>query len=94
VANYAQKESDRLKLGLRFLALVPQTPMPDTDGGKAAVAAYAKYLGIAPEEFVARLGTPQTAQDVARAIVAFASHPDARSGNVFIVSAKGIEAAP
>jgi hypothetical protein len=94
MANYAQKESDRLKLGLRFLALVPQTPMPDTDGGKAAVAAYAKYLGIAPEEFVARLGTPQTAQDVARAIVAFASHPDARSGNVFIVSAKGIEAAP
>jgi NAD(P)-dependent dehydrogenase (short-subunit alcohol dehydrogenase family) len=94
MANYAQKESDRLKLGLRFLALVPQTPMPDTDGGKAAVAAYAKYLAIAPEEFVARLGTPQTAQDVARAIVAFASHPDARSGNVFVVSAKGIEAVP
>ncbi len=38
IANYSQKESDRLGLGLRFAALAPRM-MPDTDLGKHAVAA-------------------------------------------------------
>ena len=45
MANYSQKESDRLRLGLRFLALAPRM-MPDTELGKHAVAGYARYLGI------------------------------------------------
>jgi NAD(P)-dependent dehydrogenase (short-subunit alcohol dehydrogenase family) len=94
MANYSQKESDRLKLGLRFLALAPMRPMPDTEGGQAAAAGYGKYLGISAEEFIRRIESPQTVQDVARAVVEFAAHPDARSGNVFVVSGKGIEAVP
>src|SRR5262249_31940848 len=39
IANYSQKESDRLGLGLRFAALAPRI-MPDTDLGKHAVAGY------------------------------------------------------
>jgi NAD(P)-dependent dehydrogenase (short-subunit alcohol dehydrogenase family) len=93
MANYAQKESDRLKLGLRFLALAPMRPMPDTEGGQAAAAGYAKYLGITPAEFIRRIDSPQTAQDVANAVVQFAAQPKAREGNVFVVSGKGIEAA-
>jgi NAD(P)-dependent dehydrogenase (short-subunit alcohol dehydrogenase family) len=93
MANYAQKESDRLGLGLRFLALAPMRPMPDTEGGQAAAAGYAKYLGITPAEFIRRIDSPQTAQDVANAVVQFAAEPTAREGNVFVVSGKGIEAA-
>src|SRR5262249_54484291 len=37
LANYAQKESDRLGLDLRFLAVTPMRPMVDTEGGRAAV---------------------------------------------------------
>jgi NAD(P)-dependent dehydrogenase (short-subunit alcohol dehydrogenase family) len=92
MANYAQKESDRLQLGLRFLALAPMRPMPDTDGGKAAVKGYAEYLGISPEEFVKRIDPPQTVEDVARAVIDLASQPNARTGNLFGVSAKGVEA--
>jgi NAD(P)-dependent dehydrogenase (short-subunit alcohol dehydrogenase family) len=91
MANYAQKESDRLKLSLRFLALAPMRPMPDTEGGQAAAAGYAKYLGISAEEFIRRIESPQTAQDVAKAVVELAAQPNARQGNVFVVSGKGIE---
>jgi NAD(P)-dependent dehydrogenase (short-subunit alcohol dehydrogenase family) len=94
LASYAQKESDRLKLGLRFLALAPMRPMPDTEGGQAAAAGYARYLGITPEEFIRRIESPQTAQDVANAVVELAAEPNARQGNVFVVSGKGIEPVP
>jgi NAD(P)-dependent dehydrogenase (short-subunit alcohol dehydrogenase family) len=92
MANYAQNESDRLQLGVRFLALAPMRPMPDTDGGQAAVRKYAKYLGISPEEFLKRTGPAQTVDDVARAVVDLAAQPNGRTGNLFGVSAKGLEA--
>jgi NAD(P)-dependent dehydrogenase (short-subunit alcohol dehydrogenase family) len=94
MANYCQRESDRLKLGLRFLALAPKSPMPDTAGGQAAVAGYAKYLGISAAEFVKGMGSPQTAADVADAVVKFAIEPSARQGNVFTVSSAGVETVP
>jgi NAD(P)-dependent dehydrogenase (short-subunit alcohol dehydrogenase family) len=94
MANYCQKESDRLKLGLRFLAVAPMRPMPETAGGKSAVEGYAKYLGIPASEFIKRMDAPQTAADVAEAVVRFAAEPNARPGNVFVVSSKGVDAVP
>jgi NAD(P)-dependent dehydrogenase (short-subunit alcohol dehydrogenase family) len=94
MANYCQKESDRLKLGLRFLAVAPKSPMPDTAGGKAAVDGYARYLGIPAAEFIKGMTAPQTAEDIARAVVEFAAEPNARPGNLFIVSGTGIDAVP
>jgi NAD(P)-dependent dehydrogenase (short-subunit alcohol dehydrogenase family) len=90
MANYAQKESDRLRLGIRFLALAPMRPMPDTEGGLAAVEGYARYLGVTPDEFVKRQDAPQTAGDVARTVAEFVSAPPADSTNIFTVSAKGV----
>jgi len=75
LANYAQKESDRLGLDLRFLAVTPLRPMVDTEGGRAAVMSYTKYLGISPEEFIRGLKAPQTAQDVADAVLNFVATP-------------------
>jgi NAD(P)-dependent dehydrogenase (short-subunit alcohol dehydrogenase family) len=93
IANYSQKESDRLKLGLRFMALAPRI-MPDTELGKHAVAGYSRYLGVSPADFVKGMASPPSASDVAAAVVELAVNPDQFKGRAFIVSGKGLEAAP
>ena len=60
LAGYAQKESDRLGLGLRFVALAPLRIMPETALGKAAVEGYARYLGIPSSDFVAGMTDRQS----------------------------------
>lgn len=92
-ATYAQKESDRLGLGLRFSALAPRM-MPDTDFGKYAVAGYARYLGISEESFVQSMTAAPTASDLADAVIQLATHPQDFQGKVFYVTGKGLEAVP
>ena len=94
IANYAQQEADRMHLGLRFLALAPGSIMPETDLGKIAVSAYASYLGISAQDFIKGLPSPQSPEDVANAVVEFASNPKSREGNAFLISGKGFEALP
>jgi NAD(P)-dependent dehydrogenase (short-subunit alcohol dehydrogenase family) len=92
MANYAQKESDRLQLGIRFIALAPRMIMPDTDLGKIAVDGYARYLGMPAAEFIQGMKDPQSPDDVADAVVALFSQPDAHAGNLFTVSGRGLAA--
>jgi NAD(P)-dependent dehydrogenase (short-subunit alcohol dehydrogenase family) len=92
MANYSQKESDRLGLGLRFMALAPRI-MPDTALGKHAVAGYSRYLGISEADFVQSMAAPPTSRDVASAVVELVTNPDQGKGKAFIVSGKGLEAA-
>jgi NAD(P)-dependent dehydrogenase (short-subunit alcohol dehydrogenase family) len=91
IANYGQKESDRLGLGLRFIALAPRM-MPDTDLGRHAVAGYSRYLGIPASDFVQSMASPPTAVDVATAVLELAANPEGSKGKVFVVSGKGLEA--
>jgi hypothetical protein len=91
IANYSQKESDRLGLGLQFTALAPRL-MPDTDLGKHAAAGYSRYLGISAADYLQRMPSPPSSSDVARAVIELATNPDRSQGNVFIVSGKGLEA--
>jgi NAD(P)-dependent dehydrogenase (short-subunit alcohol dehydrogenase family) len=91
IANYAQKESDRLGLDLRFIALAPRL-MPDTELGRHAVAGYARYLGISAADFVGSMASPPTSADVATAVIEVAASPERSKGRVFIVSGKGLEA--
>jgi NAD(P)-dependent dehydrogenase (short-subunit alcohol dehydrogenase family) len=93
LANYAQKESDRLGLGLRFTALAPRM-MPDSELGRHAVAGYSRYLGISAADFVKSLDSPPTAADVATAVIELVMNPDRSKGKVFVVSGKGLEAVP
>jgi hypothetical protein len=93
MANYSQKESDRLGLGLRFMALAPRI-MPDTELGKHAVAGYSRYLGILAADFIKSMASPPTASDVATALVELLTDPESSKGHVFIVSGKGLEAVP
>lgn len=94
MANYCQKESTRLALGLRFIAIAPARIMPDTGVGKVAVAGYSHYLGISPDEFVQGMSARQSTHDVASAIVGFANQRNTLSGITFMVSSNGIEQGP
>jgi NAD(P)-dependent dehydrogenase (short-subunit alcohol dehydrogenase family) len=94
MANYCQKESDRLELGLRFVALAPARIMPETDLGKHAVTGYSQYLGIPESEFIQGMTSPQTPSDVATAVMELATNPDRSKGNLFVVSGNGIEPVP
>ena len=93
IANYSQKESDRLGLGLQFMALAPRI-MPDTDLGKHAVAGYARYLGIKEEDFVRGMASPPGSADVATAMMELLANPGAAKGKAFVVTGKGLEAVP
>src|SRR5215467_1357267 len=90
MANYSQKESDRLGLGLRFTALAPRM-MPDTELGKHAVTGYSRYLGISEADFIRSMGAPTSAADVADAVISLAKAPDAPGSKVFMVSGSGLE---
>ena len=91
IANYCQKESDRLGLGLRFMAIAPRI-VPDTDLGRYAINGYSHYLGISAEDFVRGMAAPPTACIVATAVIELVLNPDRSLGDVFIVSGKGLEA--
>jgi len=93
IQNYSQKESDRLGLGIRFLALAPRI-MPDSEIGEHAVAGYSRYLGISKAEFIQGMESPPTASDVAAAAIELVTNPDPAKGNVFVVWGKGLEAVP
>jgi NAD(P)-dependent dehydrogenase (short-subunit alcohol dehydrogenase family) len=93
MSSYSQKESDRLGLGLRFIALAPRI-MPDTELGKHAIAGYSRYLGISAADFIQGMASPPTSRDVASAVIELVTNPDPSEGNVFIVSGKGLEAVP
>src|SRR5258708_27749752 len=90
IANYSQKESDRLGLGLRFMALAPRI-IPDTEFGKHVVAGYSRYLGISAAVFIQSMASPPTSSDVATAVIELATSPNRSKGKVFIVSGKRLE---
>jgi NAD(P)-dependent dehydrogenase (short-subunit alcohol dehydrogenase family) len=90
IANYSQKESDRLGLDLRFMALAPRI-MPDTDLGRHAIAGYSRYLGISAADFVASMASPPTSSDVATALIGLLANADRSRGKAYLVSGSGLE---
>jgi NAD(P)-dependent dehydrogenase (short-subunit alcohol dehydrogenase family) len=95
LASYAQHESDRLHLGLRFLALAPGgNILPETELGNIAASAYASSQGVSVEDFISRQRGGQarlTPDLVARAVVEFASQPQGAEGKTFLVSGTGVK---
>ena len=58
MADYANGVSKELDLGLQFQVLVPRQMVGGTGVGRAGSEAYALRLGVTPEAFLARFGTP------------------------------------
>ena len=91
LAGHCQKESDRLGLDLRFMALAPMRIMPGTGVGDAGLDSFAAYSGIRPADFIAGMTDMQTPADVGRAVVALAA--GTLQGSSFMVSGSGLAAA-
>lgn len=68
LAEYADQEAARLKLNIRFHCLLPVLN-PNTDLGRAAIAAYARRADVSTEEFTKRFSPALTPAIIGRAIV-------------------------
>src|SRR5215468_10088666 len=93
IANYSQKESDRLGLDVRFMTLAPRM-MPDTEFGRQAAAGYSRYLGISQADFVKSMSSPPSPADVASGVIDLAVNADQSKGKTLVVSGNGLEAVP
>jgi NAD(P)-dependent dehydrogenase (short-subunit alcohol dehydrogenase family) len=68
IAAYAAEEAAREKLGIRFIALLPQLTAA-TDLGRDGVAAYARRAGVDVATFVERSGLTLTPEQVAKSVL-------------------------
>ncbi|MDG6106216.1 SDR family oxidoreductase [Dactylosporangium aurantiacum] len=90
VTRYAQEESRRAGLGIRFVALLPQLT-PDTGFGLAAVASYARRRGADLTATIDGMRPYLTADQLADAVVALAGGGD-QDAVSYTVSAAGYSA--
>ena len=92
LVNYGQREADRLKLGLRFLCIIPKQLMPGTGSGDAASAAYAGLAGIEVEKFMAQWKTPLTAKLASRHVIDLLGRKLEAGTKAFALTGAGTEA--
>ncbi len=91
MAQYFQEESNRLKLGIRFIAIVPKQIVAATDLGHTAAAAYAARQGITEEAYLARFGTPLTPEKVGHGVVALLTDTRYQDGVAFGMTGQALE---
>ena len=90
-AGYAQDESDRAGLGIRFLSVLPQLT-PATELGATAVAAYAARAGLDVATYLSQLGPTLSPETAGKAFVELAT--DAQLAGSFTLTAGGLAPAP
>ena len=83
MAKYANGVSEQKDLGIRFQAIVPQQMVRGTGVGDEASNAYARAMGIKPEEFVARFGAPMPPRQFGDHLVAVLDDPRYTTGVAF-----------
>ena len=92
LAQYLQHESASLKLGIRFVALLPRQIIGTTELGHNAAAAYAAQQGISEQTFLERFGPPLTPEGVGRGVVALLTDQAFRDGIAFGITGQGLTA--
>jgi NADP-dependent 3-hydroxy acid dehydrogenase YdfG len=90
-ASYAQDESDRAGLGIRFLSVLPQLT-PATELGAIAVAGYAARAGLDVSAFISQLGPTLTPETAGKSFVELATDPQLAGS--FMLTAGGLAPAP
>jgi NAD(P)-dependent dehydrogenase (short-subunit alcohol dehydrogenase family) len=88
IAAYAAAESQRARLGIRFISVLPQLT-PATDLGAAAVAAYAARQGDDIATYLSGLGPALTPEQAGKAIAGLAAGPD-RDQDAYLLTAAGL----
>jgi NAD(P)-dependent dehydrogenase (short-subunit alcohol dehydrogenase family) len=89
IAAYAAQESERGKLGIRFLSILPDLTAR-TDLGREAVAGYARRQGVEVEQFLKTRGEALDPDQVGAAILTLAV-AGAPNGAAYSITAKGLE---
>jgi len=82
-AKYANGVSEQKDLGIRFQAIVPRQMVRGTGVGDEASNAYARAMGIKPEEFVARFGAPMPPREFGEKVVSVLDDPKYAEGFAF-----------
>jgi len=91
MADYAWQEVNRLKLGLHIHCLLP-TLNPNTDLGRAAIAAYAERGHVSPEEFGKRLAPHLTPAIMGDAVVELHTNPQRWDKLAYQIGGGGLKA--
>jgi hypothetical protein len=92
LTQYLQQESASLKLGIRFVALLPRQIIGTTELGHNAASAYAAQQGISEQTFLERFGPPLTPEGVGRGVVALLTDQAYRDGTAFGITSQGLAA--
>ena len=83
MAKYANGVAQEKNLGIRFQAILPRMMILGTGIGDAAAGAYAGSMGIAPEEFVMRFGSPMPPRAFGDRVISVLEDPKFADGIVF-----------
>jgi NAD(P)-dependent dehydrogenase (short-subunit alcohol dehydrogenase family) len=91
LADYAQQLSDKKRLGIRFLAVLPHQLVEGTEIGNGAAAAYGAAQGISGADFMKRFKVPLDADKVAAAIIGGLRGDVAQGVTAIEVTGQGVE---
>jgi NAD(P)-dependent dehydrogenase (short-subunit alcohol dehydrogenase family) len=83
MAGYANRVSQQKDLGIRFQAIVPLQMVGDTGVGDTGANAYARAMGIKPEEFLTRYGAPMPPREFGEKVVSVLDDPKYAEGFAF-----------
>lgn len=83
MALYANDLAQRLDLGIRFQAILPQQIIGDTELGRQAAKAYASSKGVSLEVFLAGFGAPMPPRKVGDNVVSILTDPRYAKGVPF-----------
>jgi NAD(P)-dependent dehydrogenase (short-subunit alcohol dehydrogenase family) len=83
MALYANDLAQRLDLGIRFQAILPQQIIGDTELGRTAAEAYARSKGVSLEAFLAGFGAPMPPRKVGDHVVSILTDPRYATGVAF-----------
>jgi NAD(P)-dependent dehydrogenase (short-subunit alcohol dehydrogenase family) len=83
MAQYANGVSKQKDLGIRFQAIVLRQMVRGTGVGDAASNAYARAMGVTPEEYVARFGVPMPPREFGEKVVSVLDDPKYAEGFAF-----------
>ncbi|HEX2913175.1 MAG TPA: SDR family oxidoreductase [Chloroflexia bacterium] len=91
LAQYFQQESANLKLGIRFVTIVPKQIVGATRLGHKAVVTYAASQGISEQAFLDRFGPALTPEKVGSEVVALITGQAYQDGLAFGLSSQGLD---
>lgn len=91
LAQYFQQESAKLKLGIRFVTIVPKQIVGATRLGHKAALTYSASEGISEQAFLDRFGPALTPEKVGSEVVALVTDKAYQDGIAFGLSWQGLD---